>query len=118
MLDLTESLIADFQEKANIPPVPLAGMIRAAENNAVYFAQLVIQDGYLDRDTEGELLASQMNRTYVNLSKTLFQDEMVFMLTGEIAQHYQAIPIYRLGKVVTVGMVTPNDSQVVTALEN
>ena len=50
------------------------------------------------------MLASQMNRTYVNLSKTLFQDEMVFMLTGEIAQHYQAIPIYRLGKVVTVGM--------------
>ena len=79
---LTESLIASFQEKAHVPPVPLAGMIRAAKNDAVDFAQFVIQDGYLDRDTAGELLAGQLNRTYVNLNKTLFQDEMVSMLTG------------------------------------
>ncbi len=118
MIELTEALIASLQEKAHVPPVPLAGMIRAAKNDGVDFAQFVIQDGYLDRDTAGDLLASQMNRTYVNLSKTLFQDEMVSMLTGEIAQHYRAIPIYQLGKVVTVGMVTPNDPQIVAALEN
>ena len=118
MMELTEALIADFQEKAHVPPVPLVSMIRAAKNDAVEFAQLVIQDGYLDRDMAGELLASQMNRTYVNLSKTLFQDEIVSLLTGEIAQRYRAIPIYQLGEVVTVGMVTPNDPQIVTALEN
>jgi len=117
-VELTESLIADFQEKAQIPRVPLNGITRAAENDAVQFAQLVIQDGYLDRDTAGDLLAGRMNRTYVNLSKTLFQDEIVSMLTGVIAQRYQAIPIYQLGNVVTVGMVTPNDPEIVTALEN
>ena len=115
---LTESLIASFQEKAHVPPVPLAGMIRAAKNDAVDFAQFVIQDGYLDRDTAGELLAGQLNRTYVNLNKTLFQDEMVSMLTGEIAQRYRAIPLYQLGNAVTVAMVKPNDPQVITALEN
>ena len=118
MMELTEALIASLQEKAHVPPVPLAGMIRAAKNDAVDFAQFIIQDGYLDRDTAGELLASQLNRTYVNLSKTLFQDELVSMLTGEIAQRYRAIPLYHLGNAVTVAMVTPNDSQVVTALEN
>lgn len=117
MIELTESLIAGFQEKAHIPAVPLAGMVRAAKNNAADFAQFVIQDGYLDRDTAGELLASQLNRTYVNLSNTLFQDEMVAMLSGDIAARYQAIPLYQLGNAVTVGMVTPNDSQIVTALE-
>ncbi len=118
MIELTELLIASLQEKAHVPPVPLAGMIRAAKNDAVNFAQFVIQDGYLNRDTAGELLARQLNRTYVNLSKTLFQDEAVSMLTGEIAQHYQAIPIYQLGNVVTVGMVTPNDAQAITELSN
>ena len=118
MIELTEALIASFQEKGRVPPVPLAGMVRAAKNDAVDFAQFVIQDGYLDRDTAGELLASQINRTYVNLSKTLFQDDMVSLLTGEIAQRYQAIPLYRLGNAVTVGMSNPNDSKVIAALEN
>jgi type IV pilus assembly protein PilB len=118
MIELTESLLASLQEMANVPPVPLAAMIREANNDAIDFAQFVVQDGYLDRDTAGELLAIRLNRTYVNLSKTLFQDEVVSLLTWEIAQQYQAIPIYQLGKVVTVGMVTPNDSQIVTALGN
>jgi type IV pilus assembly protein PilB len=116
-MKLTESLIATFQEKAHIPPVPLAGMVRAAGNDAIAFAQSVILDGYLDRDSAGELIASLTSHTYVNLSKTLFQDEVVFLLTGEVAQRYQAIPIYQLGKVVTVGMVAPDDPLVVTALE-
>lgn len=118
MIELTEALIASLQKKAHVPAVPLANMIFAAKNDAIDFAQFVVQDGYLDRDTVGNLLASQMNRTYVNLSKTLFQDEVVSMLTGEIAQHYQAIPIYQLGKVVTMGMVTPNDEKIVKELGN
>lgn len=117
-MELTESLIASLQEKAHVPPAPLAGMIRAAKNDAVDFVQFVIQDGYLERDTAGELLASQLNRTYVNLSKTLFQEEMLSMLTGEIAQRYQAIPFYHLGNAVTVAMVSPNDQRVVKVLEN
>ena len=117
MMELSESLIADFQEKAHVPSVSLAGMIRAAKKNAVDFAQLIIQDGYLDRDAAGELLASRMRRTYVNLSKTLFQDQVVSLLTSEVAVLYRAIPIYQLGQAVTVGMVAPNDQQTVTALE-
>lgn len=116
-MDLTASLLASLQEKAHVPPVPLAGMIKAAGNDAVSFAQFVIQDGYLDRDTAGDILAVSVKRTYVNLSKTLFQDEVISLLTADIAQYYQAIPIYQLGKVVTVGMVSPNDAQSVKALE-
>ncbi|MDX8398897.1 MAG: hypothetical protein R8K20_01460 [Gallionellaceae bacterium] len=117
-MELSESLIASFQGKANIPPVPLAGMIKAAQGDALEFAQFVIQDSYLDRDTAGDLLANQLNRTYVNLSNTLFQDEMVALLDGAIARRYFAIPLYRLGKAVTVGMVNPNDTEAIAALQN
>ncbi|MFY9261627.1 MAG: GspE/PulE family protein [Gallionella sp.] len=117
-MELTESLIASFQEKSGIPPAPLASMIKAAQNDALEFAQFIIQDSYLDRDTAGELLASQLNCTYVNLSKTLFQDKIVSLLPVEIASRYHAIPIYRLGNAVTVGMANPGDQKVITALEN
>ncbi|MCX7171700.1 MAG: ATPase, T2SS/T4P/T4SS family, partial [Proteobacteria bacterium] len=116
-MELTESLITRFREKTQIPPVSLAGMIRAAKGNAFDFAQFVIQDGYLDRDSAGELIASQLNRTYVNLSKTLFQDEVVALLNGEIAVRYHVIPLYQLGNAVTVGMSSPNDTESVAALE-
>lgn len=118
MIELTESLIASFQDKSRIPPVTLAGMVKSAMHDAVDFAQLVIQDGYLDRDSAGELLASLLDRTYVNLNKTLFQDEMISMLTKEIATRYQVIPLYQLGKAVTVGMVTPNDPKLIAVLED
>lgn len=116
-MELTEALISSFQEKSEIPPMLLAGMIRAAKNDALQFAQLLIQDRYLDRDTAGELLANQMNSTYVNLGSTLFQNEVVSLLTSEIASRFCAIPLYRLGSAVTVGMATPNDRQVVATLE-
>jgi len=44
--------------------------------------------GILDRDTAGSCWRT-VDRTYVNLSKTLFQDEMISLLTGEIAQRYR-----------------------------
>lgn len=118
MIELTESLIASFGEKARISAVSLAGMIKAAKNDAVDFAQSLIQAGYLNRDTAGELLAAQLDRTYVNLSKTLFQQEVVDLLPGKMAERYQAIPLYQLGKAVTVGMSSPTDSKSITALEN
>lgn len=117
-MELTESLIAQFQAKGDIPPTPLAGMVKAAQNDAIFFAQLAIQDNYLERDTAGELVAAQLNCTYVNLSKTLFQEQMIALLTGEIASLYRAIPIYRLGKAITVGMVNPHDAKVLAALGN
>jgi type IV pilus assembly protein PilB len=116
-MELTESLISSLLEKVEIPPAPLAGIIKAAKNDALEFAQLLIQDSYLDRDTVGELIAKQLNSTYINLSNTLFQNEVVSLLTSEIASRFCAIPLYRLGSAVTVGMATPNDPQMVAALE-
>jgi len=116
-MQLTDTLIASFQETGKIPPVPLAGMLKAAKSDALIFAQLAIQDGYLDRDTAGEMLASRLNCTYINLSNTLFQDEVVSLLTSEIASGFRAIPLYRLGSAVTVAMANPNDPQAVAALE-
>ncbi len=118
MVTLTDSLVNRIQEKCSIPPAALQGMRKNAGSNAIHFAQFVIQDGYLDRDTAGELLAEQLSRTYVNLSKTLFQQEMVDRLPAEIATRYQAIPLYQFGPAVTVGMVDPNDEKAVTALGN
>lgn len=118
MIELTESLIASFREKCNIPAVSLQGMTHAAKNNGAEFAQMVIADGYIDRDSAGEILAKLLNRTYVNLADTLFQPEVIERLPGEMARRYRAIPLYQFGKAVTIGMDSPNDGDAIKALEN
>ncbi|MDO8787769.1 MAG: GspE/PulE family protein [Sulfuritalea sp.] len=116
MIELTKSLIANFQEKARIPASSLDGMLKAANQDTIEFVQFVITDGYLDRDTAGDLLAAMINCTYVNLGKTLFQKEALALLPGEIAERYQAIPLYQMGDAVTVGMVRPDDANAVKEL--
>lgn len=118
MIELTAHLIANLREKARIPAPSLDGMLKAAKNDAIEFVQSVIVEGYLDRDTAGELLAEQLKRTYVNLSKALFQQEALALLPGEMAARYRAIPLYQMGGTVTMGMVDPNDDKAVTALSN
>lgn len=117
-MEITPALIADIQEKARIPTAALANMLKAANNDAIEFVQFVICEGYLDRDIAGDLLAGQMNRTYVNMSNTLFQEDLLSLLNGDVASRYHAIPIYQMGRIVTVGMVNPNDAKAILAMEN
>ena len=118
MIVLTKTLLARFQEKCNIPSVSLQGMIKSADGDAIKFAQFVIQEGYLDRDTAGDLLAEQFNCSYINLSKSLFQQDIVERLPAEMAARYRAIPLFKFGSAVTVGMAEPNDPKTITALGN
>lgn len=116
MIPLTEQLLARYREYCTVPPAALRGIIESANNDALAFAQTLIQDGYLDRDTAGELLAEPLNRAYVNLSKSLFQQDIVDRLPAKLASRYQAMPLYQLGAAVTVGMVEPNDQTIIAAL--
>ena len=104
MIVLTKPLLARFQEKCNIPSVSLQGMIKSADGDAIKFAQFIMQEGYLDRDTAGDLLAEQFQCSYINLSKSLFQQDIVDRLPAEMAARYQAIPLFKFGAAVTVGM--------------
>jgi len=116
MIELTESLIVSLREKSRVPAPVLDGMLKAANRDAIELVQYIITDGYLDRDSAGELLATQLGYTYVNLSKTLFQQEALALLPGDFAERYQAIPLYQMGDAVTVGMVQPDDAKAVTEL--
>jgi type IV pilus assembly protein PilB len=118
MIELTPSLIASFQEKTRLSAPTLESLLKASNSDAIEFVQSIIMDGYLDRDTAGELLAAQIERTYVNLSKTLFQQEALALLPQEMARHFNAIPLYQMGEAVTVGMVHPEDAKTVKALSN
>jgi len=95
----------------------LEAVARHANGNAIEFVQLAIQYGYLDRDSGGEVIGQAVGRTYVNLGKTLFEDEVIRCVPLEFAKRHRTVPLYRFGNAVTVAMVDPDDGKVSQALE-
>jgi type IV pilus assembly protein PilB len=114
---LTPEIRARIEERCSAHRPQLEGLARHAGGDAVEFAQSVVQYGYLDRDSAGEILASSIGRTYVNLGKTLFQDEVIRKVPLEFAEKSKAVPLYKLGEAVTVAMVDPADAKALKALE-
>ena len=118
-MQLTDELYAHLEAKAGAFSKQVYGL-RASEGGkgAAEFAQLLVHYGYLDRDSAGDIVAGQFGRTYVNLGKTLFQQELIAKLPSELAHKLRAMPLYRLGNKATVGMVDPADEKAIRSLES
>jgi type IV pilus assembly protein PilB len=116
-MKLTPQIRASIEERCPAHRAQLEALVRHAAGDAVEFVQSVVQYGYLDRDTGGEVLATALGRTYVNLGKTLFQDEIVAKVPVDFAEKAKALPLYKLGNAVTVAMVDPLDAKAIQGLE-
>jgi type IV pilus assembly protein PilB len=117
MIRLGAEIRKKVEERCSLFRAQLEGLARHAQDDAVEFVQLAIQYGYLDRDSGGEILGQAVGRTYVNLGKTLFQDEVISKVPIEFAQPNKLIPLYKLGAAVTVAMVNPQDAKAIKGLE-
>jgi type IV pilus assembly protein PilB len=117
VIPFTEQVYNAFASKVGPFAKHVYALSRHCDGDAVKFAELVVQHGYLDRDSAGDMVGSLYGRTYVNLGKTLFQQPLVQKLPGEIALKLRAIPLYQLGKAVTVAMSDPNDAKALKAIE-
>ncbi|HEX6635527.1 MAG TPA: GspE/PulE family protein [Usitatibacter sp.] len=115
---LTAEIRARVEERCPAHRAQLESLVRHAQGDAVEFVQSVVQYGYLDRDTGGDIVSTAMGRTYVNLGKTLFQDEVVAKVPAEFAEKSRALPLYKLGNAATVAMVDPHDAKTLQALES
>src|ERR1035437_3190009 len=112
MMQLTDELYKLLEEKAGVFSKQVYGLrLSEGGTDAVGFALLLVHYGYLDRDSAGDIIAGQFGRTYVNLDKTLYQQDLIARLPAELAHKLGAIPLYRLGNKATVGMVNPVDEK-------
>jgi type IV pilus assembly protein PilB len=116
VIPFTEQIYKALTGKASPFAKHIYALSKHCGGDAVKFAELVVQHGYVDRDSAGDLIGGLFGRTYVNLGKTLFQQPLVQKLPGEIALKLRAIPLYQLGKAVTVAMSEPNDPEALKAM--
>lgn len=117
MIALTDDIFSTLLSKARVRPHSVDAMQKAAKGNAVDFALALVQDGYLERDSAGEILAEKAGCTYINLGKVIILDDIARLLPANEARRLQAIPMYKLGNAITVSLAEPYDHSRIAALE-
>lgn len=114
---LYNALIEEFRCKANIPSWELERLLRESNQDNLNFSQRLIKEEWLDRDTVGRMYGDYVHCTYVNLDKTLFNQDIVKKLPRGNAEKLRAVPVYKFGAAVTVAMAQPGDLQAIRELE-
>lgn len=64
------------------------------------------------------LWADSIGVAYIELEKTIFQPDVVEKIPSEIAQNYKVIPIYQLGKAITVATFDPTNQGLAKQLQD
>ena len=70
---------------------------------------ILVEKGYV---TEGNMLAVMsdlLNMPFIDLAKYKLLPDVVEMISKEVATHFRAVPLARIGNVLTVAMVDPLD---------
>lgn len=115
-MKLTDTILTCLVDTGKIPPERLPTLQESSGDDAFEFARQVIHHGWLEREVIGKVLGDSIQQTYLRLDSTLFQPDIVQLLPQEMAERYQAIPVYKFGENVTVAMTAPEDMTRVTSI--
>ncbi len=115
-MKLTQEICRQFYKRAEMTEASIKSLGKESEGNAYAFAEMAIHRGLADRDVAGMILGDSLGVTYLNLYKTLFQDDVLALLPLELARQYQAIPICQFGETITIACTHPEDKKVSGAL--
>ncbi|MEW5818589.1 MAG: GspE/PulE family protein [Cyanobacteriota bacterium] len=92
-------------------------ILHLTNNKEPYLVLLYLKkEQKLPSDLLGKLWADSINKSYVNLDKSIFQNEIVQMIPEYTAKKYSIIPLYK-GKSITVAMSDPTNSLILTEIE-
>jgi len=101
---IAESLVQELLEELN--------------GNALDLLMTLIQTGYGSKRKLCQIWCDSIGIAHVDLEKTLFQSDAVRKLPEDLARQYYAIPIYQMGDTLTVATATPQNRDVLKAIEN
>ena len=90
----------------------------SCQQNAFNALLFLIRQQPLKQGQLCRIWADSLGVAYIELEKTIFQPEIVEKIPGEIAQKYKVIPIYQLGKTITVATSDPTNNELAQQLQN
>jgi len=102
--------IGDMLLKAGlISGEQLEKALKEQQNTSGRLGSILVKLGYITEDEIVQFLSKQFNVPAVNLSEYKIDDNILKLIPAHIAQKYGVVPLSRLGRVLTVAIVNPND---------
>jgi type IV pilus assembly protein PilB len=95
--------------RAGVTEAQLADMEREATRTECPLHEVVVRRGLLPRDRLYQLLSRELNVPYVDIAHYLVDGTLVGLVSTELAQRLQVVPLYRIDNVLTVAMADPED---------
>lgn len=83
--------------------------LKEQQNTSGRLGSILVKLGFITEDEIVQFLSKQFNVPAVNLSEYKIDDSILKLIPAHIAQKYGVVPLSRLGRVLTVAMVNPND---------
>jgi len=71
---------------------------------------ILVKQGFISEDEIVQFLSKQFNVPAVNLREYKIDPTLIKLVPSQIAQKYGVLPLSRLGRVLTMAVVNPNDA--------
>jgi type IV pilus assembly protein PilB len=102
--------VGDMLLKAGmISPEQLEKALKEQQTSGQRIGSLLVKMGFITEDEIVAFLSKQFNVPSVNLLDYKIEEPILKLIPSHIAQKYGLIPLSRLGRMITVAMVNPND---------
>ena len=104
---VSEGIISDGQLKEGL---------KKREVEGGFLGKVLVELGYLTEHDLTTFLVKQFKIPHINLMDYEFNDEMLSSLPKDICLKHSVLPIDKLGRILTVAMVDPLDSEALKAV--
>ncbi len=110
--------LRQLHSRGIIPQSLVRELLEELNGNALDLLTTLIQSGYGSKRKLCQIWCDSIGIAHVDLEKSLFQPDIVRKLPESDARQYYAIPIYQMGDTLTVATATPQDDNILKAIEN
>ena len=94
-----------------ITPEDVLPLSEKFKGDALALLSYLLQNNVGSKEVLGKLWGDSIGVSYVDLNKTLIQDNVVKMLPEKFAHRHQVIPLYQMGTAVTLAAANPGDQE-------
>ncbi|WP_022851826.1 GspE/PulE family protein [Limisalsivibrio acetivorans] len=106
---LVEERVLTEDDKGNL--------VKKFDNNASEIFEFLIEGGAASRELMAKLWGDSLDKAYIELGRTMMQEELLDYLPSDFARKNYLLPLYKFGDVITVATSDPENQMAMQKLE-
>jgi hypothetical protein len=116
--EIKRERIGDLLVKANlIDTVQLRVALTSQKDSGERLGTALVELGFIEESVLAAFLSKQADMPCINIANIHIPEDVLLLITKEVALEHAVVPIRRSGEVVYVAMANPFDTETIKAVE-